>query len=147
MTGWWFLEKPLWKKWGFSKMGDPQNGWFIRENPLTYLKNMKVNWDDDRNPSHMGKCQIHGNQLPPTRWIDHSTAVTGHHWKPSKFDGASTLRWLTFFDLLHPLGLYFWHISSHFWVMIFHMYIRILIHMHIHIHKYIHRHKHIYIYM
>ena len=20
-------------KWGFPKMGDPQNGWFIRENP------------------------------------------------------------------------------------------------------------------
>ena len=31
----------------------------------TPLKNMNVNWD--YYSQYMGKCQIHGNQLPPTR--------------------------------------------------------------------------------
>ena len=29
-----------------------------------------VNWDDNRNPIFMGKCQIDGNHSPPTKWLD-----------------------------------------------------------------------------
>ena len=34
-----------------------------------------VNWDDDRNPIFLGKCQIHGNQSPPTSKGFHGTVV------------------------------------------------------------------------
>ena len=51
-TGWWF--EPLWKK------------------------NMKVNWDDNRNPILMGKCQIDGNQSPPTRYVSCHPKSTKH---------------------------------------------------------------------
>ena len=61
------------KSGGFPKMGNPQNGWFIREHPRTSLKNMTSSigmvWHKPK--SFLGKCQLHGNQLPPT--LDYQT--------------------------------------------------------------------------
>ena len=42
-------------------------GWWLSSPPRP-AKYDFVNWDDNRNPIWMGKCQIHGNQSPPTSY-------------------------------------------------------------------------------
>ena len=50
----------------FSPASEAQNkaGWWLVYPSEKYEF---VSWDDNRNPIVMGKCQIHGNQLPPSR--------------------------------------------------------------------------------
>ena len=45
------------------------SGWWLYTHPVLKNDGVRQLRDDDRNPIFLGKCQIHGNQLPPTSWI------------------------------------------------------------------------------
>ena len=49
------------------------------------LRKIWVNWDGDSNPILMGKCQIHGNPLPPTRYscLSQSSSLQVAAWRKS----------------------------------------------------------------
>ena len=71
---WWRHVRPCWCVTGLitqkveGSMISISSGWWARATPL---KNMSSSVGMMRFPIWMGKCQIHGNQLPPT----------SHEWK------------------------------------------------------------------
>ena len=71
--------------------GDPlMAGWWLGVGPP--LGKIWVNWDDDSNPIFLGKCQIHGNQSPPTShgiFMDFSGRWMRYEWPKVYWNGCS----------------------------------------------------------